>query len=339
MRRRQFLAAAGAALPVALAGCHGPPRVELQLTPLREADLGELLVTTADDLDSQESSAVRLAHENGSYVETATDESRPLLDDGEAVRYDGQVFAVRTVRVAVESRTLQTFEVTYIGRGDNTTVELDEDARVVSYGDLPPADREMFDDAHPEHLSRAGSAESSYPRLVYPDDAESVFVPEQEYDAVRYEGRTFRVEYNGRYVDDNGRFRYELEPVAPDIETYADRVVDEHVFTLDRTDLSEEQREMVATAIDEERYVEEGEASDAFAALIERIHSNDHVDRSVGELSYVLRYEGTTYLSTVDALNHDVPTTEPYHTTTEGEDGGDTTTNGTTAAPTTTPSG
>lgn len=322
MRRRQFLAAAGAALPVALAGCHGPPRVELQLTPLRDADLGDRLVSRLDDLDGPEATAVRHAHENGSYVETASDESEPLLDDGTAVRFDGQVFAVRTFRVGVDARTVQTFDVTYTGRGDETTVELDDDARVVAYPDLPPADREMFDAADPGLLAQDGSARTRYVRHSYPEDADSVFFPEQAYDAVEYEGRTFRVEYDGRYVDENGRFRYELEAVAPDVATYVDRVVDEHVFTLRRGDLSEEQREMVGTAIDEGRYVEEREISDALAGLLERFRSQDHVDRSLGDRTYVLRYDGTTYLATVEGIDHDSEpaTTEPYRTTTDGDD-------------------
>ncbi|WP_257299314.1 hypothetical protein [Haloarchaeobius sp. FL176] len=322
MRRRQFLAATGTALTVALAGCSEPPHVELRLTPLHDAELGEQLVADVDDLyEDEASAAVRGAAENGSYVRNATDESGPLLDDGELVRHDGEVFAVRTVRVGVQARTLQVFTVTYTGRGDETTVELGDDARIVAYSDLPTADRRMFDDAYPESLAREPGAMARYLRLTYPDDAESVFVPEQEYDAVEYEGRTFQVEYEGEDVVENGRYRYELEPVAPDIETYVDRVVDEHVFTLDRSTLSEEQREMVATAIDESTYEEEKEISDAFAALVERIREHEPVDRHSSQLNYVLNYDGMTYLAELHDTDFDFDseTTEPYRTTTDDE--------------------
>jgi hypothetical protein len=319
MQRRQFLAAAGATLAVALAGCSRPPRVDLRMVALSESDIGERLVRPARDLSPSARTIVRRAHEDGEYVRTA-DRSGPLVNDGRVVSYDGRVFSVRTTRVGVERRTFETFDVTYTGRGDNTTVEVDADARVVDYGDLPAIDREMFDAADPDSLARDGSAIAAFVRDDYPDDADSVFVPEQEYDAVRYEGHTFLVEYQGPRTVENGRFRYELEPLAPDVTTYVERVVDEHVFTLARTDLSEEQRGMVDTAI-EEGYSEEKELSDGFADLIDRISAHEPVDRSYANRWYVLRYDGTTYYATVDDNDRPDRTTDRPYRTTDEDDG------------------
>ncbi|MFC4405272.1 hypothetical protein [Haloarchaeobius iranensis] len=320
MQRRQFLAAAGGALTVALAGCSRPPRVDLRLVALPDADIGEQLVRPARDLSPEGQTVVRRAHENGSYVRTSTDWNGPYVHDGRVVSFEDRVFAVRTTRVGVERRTLDTFDVTYTGRGDNTTVEVDSDARIVDHGDLPAIDREMFDSADPGSLARDGSAMSAFVRDDYPDDADSVFVPEQEYDAVRYDGHTFLVEYQGPRTVENGRFRYELEPLAPDVATYVERVVDEHVFTLARNDLSEEQRGMVDTAI-EEGYSEEKELSEAFAALVERISAHEPVDRSHSNRWYVLRYDGTTYYATVDDNDRPDRTTDrPYRTTDEEDD-------------------
>ncbi|WP_440988257.1 hypothetical protein [Haloarchaeobius baliensis] len=321
MQRRQFLAAAGGAVAVALAGCSRPPRVDLRLVALPESDIEERLVRPANELSPGAQTVVRRAHEDGSYVRTSTDRNGPYIADGRVLRHDGRVVAVRTTRIGVERRTLETFDVTYTGRGDNTTVAVDDDARVVDYGDLPQVDRAMFESADPGSLARDGSAMAAFVRHDYPDDADSVFVPEQEYDAVRYDGHVFLVEYGGPRTVENGRFRYELEPLAPDVATYVERVVDEHVFTLAASDLSEEQREMVDTAI-EEGYGEERELSDGFADLIEHISAHEPVHRSHANRWYVLRYDGTTYWTEVDDNDRaDRTPGPPYRTTDEDEDG------------------
>lgn len=320
MQRRQFLAAAGASLTVALAGCSRPPRVDLRLVHLPDADLGARLVTPAHELSPEGQTVVRRAHEDGSYVRTSVEWNGPYVHDGRVVSHDDRVYAVRTTRVGVERRTRDTFDVTYTGRGDNTTVEVDADVRVVDYGDLPPIDREMFDAADPDSLARDGSAMSAFVRDDYPDDTDSVFVPEQEYDAVRYEGETFLVDYQGPRTTENGRFRYELEPLAPDVTTYVERVVDEHVFTLDRDALSEEQRGMVDTAI-EEGYGEEKELSDAFADLVAHIRGHEPVERSYSDWAYVLQYDGTTYYAEIYENDREHRTTDrPYRTTDEEDD-------------------
>jgi len=319
MNRRQFLAAAAATLPVALAGCSRPPRVDLRMRTIPDSDIGDRLVRPSGELSPGAQTVVRRAHEDGSYVRTSSRRNGPYVADGRVVSHDGRVFAVRTTRVGVERRTLETFGVTYTGRGDNTTVELDADARVVDYGDLPSADRAMFDALDPGRLSENGSAMGTVHRYDYPDDADSVFVPEQEYDAVRYDGHTFLVEYQGPRTVENGRFRYELEPLAPVVATYVERVVDEHRFTLAADDLSEEQRGMVDTAI-EEGYGEEKELSEAFAALVERIESHEPVDRSHANRWYVLRYDGTTYYTKIRDNDRPDRTSDPPYRTTDDDD-------------------
>jgi hypothetical protein len=292
---------------------------------LSDAELDERLVTPQADLSAGGRTTVATAHEEGSYVRTAENERGPLVSDGRVVSYDGQVFAVRTTRVGVERQVRETFDVTYTGRGDNTTVEVGDDIRIVDYDELTPTDRAMFDSLDPERMARDGRQMSAVHGYDYPDDADSLFIPRQELIAVEYEGHTFLVQYEGRRTDENGRYRYELDSLAPDVASYVEHVVDEHRFTLRRTDLSEGQREMVDTAI-EEGYGEEKELSDDFATLIERIESHDPVERSYTR-SYIVRYEGTTYYTRVEDNDREYRTTErPYRTTDEE---GQTTVNGT----------
>lgn len=326
MRRRQFLVATGAALPVALAGCSRPPRVDLQVTPLPDAFLGERLVTPTATLEPPQRTAIRRAREDGSHVETASDESGPLVADGRVVAHEGPVFAVRTTRVAVERRTVETFEVIYTGDGDATDFELDEDARVVDYRDLPPADRAMFDALDPDSLLEAGDGTTVPHTHDYPDDHDSVLLPDPPYDAVEYEGGTFIVEYEGRETLENGRFRYELDRLAPDVDSYVDQLVASVVFTLAASDLSEEQRGMIDQAMDG-GYGEERELSGAFESLLDRLRSHDALDVGFADWVSVARYEGTEYLVEIDDNDYDDERTgRPYRTTDdEGGDDGTTT--------------
>lgn len=327
MRRRHFLASTGSALAVALAGCSRPPRVELQLTPLHESGLGERLVTPRRLLDPPQATAVRRAREDGSYVRTVSDESGPLLADGQFVSDDGAVFEIRTTRVDVEHRTVETFAVIYTGDGDGTTYELDEDARVVDYGDLPPADRAMFDALDPDSLLGAGDGTAVLHTHDYPDDHDSVLLPDPAYDAVDYEGETFAVEYEGRETVENGRFRYELDRLAPDTAAYVEQLAASVVFTLAASDLSEEQREMLDSAM-EGGYDEERELSDAFSALLDRLRSHDSLDVGYADWVSVAEYERTEYLVEIDDNDFDDRTTDrPYRLPDEDDDG---TTNGTT---------
>lgn len=331
MRRRQFVAAAGSALTVAFAGCSRPPRVDLELTPLRKSRLGDRLVTAADELGPDARTAVARAHGKGEYVRTA-DGSRPLVADGRVVGYAGRVWTVRTTRVGVERRELETFDVVYTGRGDNTTVAVDDDVRVVDYADLPPADREMFDAVGPEALMAGGAAMGAVGGYDYPDDADSVFVPEQEYDAVEYEGGTFLVDYEGSRTVENARFRYELDPLAPDVATYVERRAEAVVFVLDAGDLTEEQRDVLDSAMDG-GYGEERELSDGFAALLDRLRDHDRLGVTFADWASVARYRGTEYLVEISDNDYDARTTDrPYRLPDDDDDG---TTNGTTTdAPT-----
>ena len=117
-----------------------------------------------------------------------------------------------------------------------------------------------------------------------------------------------------------GPLARELATDGTDVTTYVERVVDEHVFTLARNDLSEEQRGMVDTAI-EEGYSEEKELSDGFADLIDRISAHEPVDRSHANRWYVLRYDGTTYYATVDDNDRPDRTTDRPYRTTDEDDG------------------
>lgn len=324
MLRRHFVAAAVAALPVGLAGCSRPPRVDLWLTPLHDSELGVQLVAPADALDPAQETALRRALEDGAYTRTASEEAGPLLDDGQVVHYDGAVLAVRTTRVAIERRTVETFEVIYTGDGDDTNFELDEDAVVVDYRDLPPADRAMFDALDPDSLRAQGGAVATDHAHDYPDDHDSVLLPDPPYDAVEYDGARFIVEYEGRETLENGRYRYEIEHLAPDVRAYVDRLAGSVVFTLDAESLSEEQHGMLDSAMDG-GYGEERELSDGFAALLDRLRRHDALDVGFADWVSVARYRGTEYLVEIANNDYDERTTaRPYRTTAD-----DSTTNGT----------
>ena len=166
--------------------------------------------------------------------------------------------------------------------------------REVAYGDLPETDRERFgpilSGGDPPDPETAVGIDYGTAEEVGNDSA---FVPDQRYDVVVRDGERYRVGVDSRTATER-EYRYEVTEVAPDVETFADRVRDRYLFAL--SGLSDAERAVVEEAI-EGAYFEDDEA---FRSVADRIRRHDGVDVSDSYGTWLLAYEGTDYLAYVE---------------------------------------
>lgn len=284
MRRRRFLASGTALLSVALAGC-GHPAVVLDLTEAAAADIADEVSETAEPR-SEEYDVVSSAIENGSA--TRSGRSR-LFDRTEAVRVDGVFYEVSETRIASSDVTV--YEVLVDFDPEDETPELGE----VAFDDLPETDRERLEPILSE-ADRPG--QDGYDVGVgYGSAAEvgddSVFVPDQRYDVLVREGERYRIGVESRTAE-AVEYRYEATEAAPDVDAFADRVRDRYLFVL--AGLSAAEREVVEEAIDDAYF----EDDDAFRSVVDRIRDHEGVREEDSYGTWLLEYEGATYLAYVE---------------------------------------
>ena len=284
MERRQFLASGTALLSVVVAGC-GHPDVVLDLEAASDEDIADEVSTTAEP-GTEEYRVLTTARDDGSATRSGRDE---LFDRTDTVRIDGAFYEVSETQVESSEATVYSVDVAF--NPDDTKAEVGE----VAYDDLPAFDREQLsfivDDREPAdkegynvHVDY-GTAEAVGDR--------SALVPDPQYDIVTHERNRYRVAVESRTVSE-GEYRYEVTEIAPDVETFADRVREEYLFAL--TGLSGAEREVVEEAIDGAYY----EDDDAFQSVVDRVRNHEglNVDDSYG--TWLLSYEDSEYVTYVE---------------------------------------
>ena len=284
MRRRRFLASGTALLTVSLAGC-AHPSVVLDLNAATADDIADE-VSMDPDPGSEEHDVVASAVENGSATRRGRYE---LFDRTDAVRIDGAVYEVSETRTASSEVTV--YEVLVDFDPEDATPELGE----IAFEDLPETDRERLEPIVSEADPPRGDG---YDVGVGYGSAEevgngSVFVPERRYDVLVYEGERYRVAVDSRTAPE-AEYRYEATEVAPDVETFAERVRDRYLFVL--SGLSDAEREVVEESIDG-AYFEDDEA---FRSVVDRIREHDGISEDDFYGTWLLEYEGTEYLAYVE---------------------------------------
>ncbi|ELZ42448.1 hypothetical protein C471_03283 [Halorubrum saccharovorum DSM 1137] len=284
MRRRRFLASGTALLSVALAGC-GHPSVVLDLNAATADDIADE-VSMEPDPGSEEYDLVASAIENGSATRRGRYE---LFDRTDTVRVDGAFYEVSETRIASSEVTV--YEVLVDFDPEDATPDLGE----IAFEDLPETDRERLEPI----LSEADPPQGDgYDIGVSYGSAEevgndSVFVPERRYDVLVYEGERYRVAVDSRTAPEV-EYRYETTEVAPDVETFAEQVRDRYLFVL--SGLSDAEREVVEESIDGAYF----EDDDAFRSVVERIRDHEGIREDDFYGTWLLEYEGATYLAYVE---------------------------------------
>ncbi|WP_128905941.1 hypothetical protein [Halorubrum amylolyticum] len=284
MDRRSLLATLAAGAGAALAGC-GHPSVVLDLKAATADDVADEVSMTADP-DSEKHDLVTSALENGSATRRGRHE---LFDRTDTVRVDGAFYEVTETRVASSEVTV--YEVLVDFNPEETTPEQGE----ISFADLPETDRKRLE---PIVSEADPPQQDGYDVGVkYGSAAEvgndSVFVPERQYDVLVHEGERYRVAVESRTASEV-EYRYEATEVAPDVETFADRVRDRYLFVL--SGLSDAEREVVEESIDG-AYFEDDEA---FRSVVETIREHEGIREDDFYGTWLLEYEGSEYLAYVE---------------------------------------
>lgn len=281
MHRRQFLAAGTALLSAGLAGC-AHPSVVLDFEAATADDVADE-VSMRPDPGSEEYRIVTSARENGS---TTRRSQYDRFDRTDTVRLDGAFYEVSETRLGSSEVTV--YDVRLDLNPDDATPTLGE----IAYEDLPATDRQRLDRIVREESPPTqdgvdvgvgyGTAEE------VGDD--SVFVPDQQYDVLVHGQERYRVAVESRTAE-QAEYRYEVTEVAPDVQTFADRVRARYRFEL--AGLSDAERAVVEEAIDG-AYFEE---SDAFRSVVERLRDHEGIRVADFYGTWLLEYEGVEYLA------------------------------------------
>ena len=284
MRRRQFLASGTALLSVALAGC-GHPAVVLDMDEATATDITDE-VSMSPDPESAEHTVVSAAIENGSATRRGRSE---LFDRTDTVRIEDTVYEVSETRLG--SNEVTVYEVRIDFDPADSTAEIGE----VAYEDLPAADRQRLDQivSDDDPPSQDGyDVGVGYGTAEEVGDG-SVFVPEQQYDIIVHDGDRYRIAVETRTTTET-EYRYEVTAVASGVDTFADRIREQYLFTL--TGLSDAEREVVEAAIDG-GYFEDDEA---FQSVTDRIRDHEGMEVTDSYGTWLLEYEQTEYLTYVE---------------------------------------
>jgi len=282
MRRRQFIASA-ALVAVPLAGC-AHPSVVLDMQDATDDDIADE-VSLHPDPDAEAYRVVADAVANGSTTRRGRYE---LFDRTSTVRLDDRFYEMNETRVSRGEVTV--YEVLIDFDPAETTPNLGE----IAYPDLPAVDRHrlgrILEESPPEGEGYDIGASYGSAEEVGND---SVFVPEQEYDILRYEGERYRVGVDSRMATET-TYRYTATAVASSVEAFADRVRERYLFTL--TGLSSAERDVVEDAIDGGYF----EDSEAFRSVVDRIRNHEGIDVEEFYGTWLLEYDGTAYLTYVE---------------------------------------
>lgn len=285
MRRRQVLAGGAALLSVPLAGCGHPP-VVLDMTEATASDITDRVTLRADPR-SDEYTVLRSAVENGTATRTGRYE---LFDRTNTVRYNNSVYEVSETQLSSSEVTV------YDVRIDLNPTETTAERGTIAYEELPAVDRRRLGgiltaEAPPDNDGYdVGTGYGSAAEV----GTGSVFVPDQQYDILIYEGNRYRVDVEAETAP-QAAYRYEVSEVATTIEAFAESVRAQYLFTL--TGLTAAEREVVTEAVETGGYYEDTEAFQSVGTRI-RDYEGLTVDDSYG--TWLLEYEGTNYLTYVE---------------------------------------
>lgn len=282
MRRRHLLASTAALLAGPLAGCAHPTAV-LEMTELSDGEIAERASRSVANFPPARR-IVSEAVENGST--TVSGRSRPL-DVERPFVYDGRYYELSVAETGQREATMFSVRIDYDTTGT-------PEGRTIAYDELPRVDRDTLDALLPpprddhDHEGFDLGVGAAYSAA---DQAASVLVPEQEYDAVRYRGDRYAIDVGDGRTGTVTDYRYEAEEVAGTAEAFGAAIREQYVFAL--SGLSDAEQEIVERAIDD-GYHEDG-VDDAFESLARRFHEHEGVDTEESGGDWLARYRGTDY--------------------------------------------
>ncbi|MBX0322724.1 hypothetical protein EGH21_06740 [Halomicroarcula sp. F13] len=290
MRRRQFLAAVAVGATLPLAGC-SDPRGSIRLTDVSEdTTLAAQWAFPAADLPDSYRDLTVGAIEGDADRATVTD-THPPFEPSDPIEYEGSYYDVSYEETDVRTETRYNVEATF-----------DPDPapeNTVAFTDLPRVDRERI--GHLLNPDTGRDSGATFGVSVHYTDAEaadSVVVPEPEYDGVTRDGETFGIAVPESRDVEVADYRYRAELLAED-ETGLASIARER-FRFSFGALPADQRAILDDAKNGEAESEDP-PSEAFTALVERFRDHDDVAVEVSEYSgtWLLRYDDADWWAEV----------------------------------------
>lgn len=271
MRRRRLLVLGGALAVTSSAGCLRGSGSTLSLEPV---DPVEHYTVSPDELDTRERTAVEETFDGGNYTVRGSS-PRPPFHRIEYVELGGVYYRVETEET--EPRTL-TRHVLRAERANGTAEELDA-VEPETYGD----DYEIVGRAY----RRTFSSRIRDFIVVRSPPNRTKLLPEPEHPHVVFRKGVYRLTVEERELNETG-YSVTTEPVARNESAFVRYLDSEEVAVIEDDELTEEQREVLNTAIEEGTYTAPHGGSEARLALVEMLQRE-------GEFEGVIKYEGEYY--------------------------------------------
>jgi hypothetical protein len=281
MRRRRFLATAATALALPLSGCVLPDAGSLTMDRVSDEAIAR---RQAQDVDALARGPRGIVTDAIAGETPTREDTGPPFAAARPFEYEGAYYDVSSEVVERRPSTQYELRIDYDGVADP--------ASVIAYAELPAADRRALDRLLPPPPDPpTGWGFDADVASTYADDAESVLVPEPEYDAVAVDGTNYSVAVGDARSIAVSVYSYDAERIADDAAELGRRLRERYLFAL--TDLSEDERAVVTEAIDEGYYPDT--PSGGFQSLLERFRSHEPIrsTRDVGH--WLVRYDDRVY--------------------------------------------
>lgn len=316
--RRCFLQIGVSTLVASVAGCTGlgssngalgvaeAPTARLEMIGLADAALPPKVLYSVGVEDGPDRRARLFERilDGGTTVQG----TRPPLPEEQHIFYDDAVYQLSHDVVEQTPATRYSVKVDIV-EGSVT------DAEAIQFAELPEVDREEFD----EHGLADGDPIGIGTTFLYTDAEreQSVLVPDSEYSFIVWEnGAQAEWVVDDAYDTTLNTYEYTATQVDTAAE-YGRRMRERFAFAL--SNLSDAQRDIVETAISEEQYVvgpDETPPSPLVALTDqfrdhEQAHGLDEAGESDLSGTYLVRYDGKVYWTTLVVHGDAFPTETP----------------------------
>lgn len=272
------------------AGCSSPGSIQMEA--VNDTALADRASRSLMDLRPRPNAAertpreiVRAAIENGSTTVTAPS---PPVDIDLPVAYEGGYYNLSATVVDEREANAVTITVDY-----NTT---QSNGTAIALEELPEADQSALAALFPQRVPQEEGEEFGV-GAIYTDAElnDSVLAPVQQYDAVIVDGQRYAIEVGEVESVTVATYRYTTSLVAESAAAYAQQLEAAHAFPL--SNLTDGERSVLETAIEEGSYYAESTDDEAFESLLRTIRPHDAIVKDRASGLWLLRYEGELYIA------------------------------------------
>lgn len=286
MDRRTALSIVGVLVLGTLAGCSAAGSLELHdaSTDAALADRASRPTTLPAEGPTHGRELVRSAIENGSATARSR---RPLVEPGLPFARAGRYYNVSWTVEARHPGTAVDVAIDYNGTADP--------GGTVAYEDLSARDKVAIDRLLPPRTDHRRSGYEFGTGITYnaTERNRSVLIAESAA-AVRFDGETYPVRVGDPEPVTIRTYRYTASVVANTTAAYANHLRERYLFAL--SNLSEAEREVVETAIEDTYYAEDTDDR-AFESVMDRLQEHDAIRREDYRGTWLVRFDGAVYLA------------------------------------------